>query len=69
MRIDAMAPTRQVLIGSDGVQEETTYLGVPCLAARPDAERPVTITHGTNRLAASRAVRSRPRGGDGSGVL
>jgi UDP-N-acetylglucosamine 2-epimerase (non-hydrolysing) len=35
------------------VQEETTYLGVPCLTARPNTERPVTITHGTNSLVAS----------------
>jgi UDP-N-acetylglucosamine 2-epimerase (non-hydrolysing) len=32
------------------VQEETTVLGVPCLTLRTSTERPVTITHGTNRL-------------------
>ncbi|HEX2762970.1 MAG TPA: UDP-N-acetylglucosamine 2-epimerase (non-hydrolyzing) [Allosphingosinicella sp.] len=35
---------------SGGVQEETTYLGIPCLTLRETTERPVTITEGTNRL-------------------
>lgn len=39
-----------VVTDSGGVQEETTMLGVPCLTVRPNTERPVTITHGTNRL-------------------
>jgi UDP-N-acetylglucosamine 2-epimerase (non-hydrolysing) len=41
-----------VITDSGGVQEETTVLDVPCLTARPNTERPVTITHGTNRLVA-----------------
>ena len=42
-----------VLTDSGGIQEETTYLGVPCLTARANTERPVTITRGTNQLVAS----------------
>jgi UDP-N-acetylglucosamine 2-epimerase (non-hydrolysing) len=47
------ASARVVLTDSGGVQEETTYLGVPCLTARPNTERPVTILEGTNRLVES----------------
>jgi UDP-N-acetylglucosamine 2-epimerase (non-hydrolysing) len=39
-----------VLTDSGGIQEETTILGVPCLTLRENTERPVTISHGTNRL-------------------
>ncbi|MCE7897429.1 MAG: UDP-N-acetylglucosamine 2-epimerase (non-hydrolyzing) [Gammaproteobacteria bacterium PRO8] len=35
---------------SGGVQEETTYLDIPCLTVRPNTERPITITEGTNEL-------------------
>ena len=39
-----------VITDSGGVQEETTYLGVPCLTMRENTERPVTVTVGTNAL-------------------
>ncbi|MGP8034216.1 MAG: non-hydrolyzing UDP-N-acetylglucosamine 2-epimerase [Steroidobacteraceae bacterium] len=35
---------------SGGVQEETTYLGIPCVTLRENTERPITISEGTNRL-------------------
>lgn len=35
---------------SGGVQEETTYLGIPCVTLRENTERPITVTEGTNRL-------------------
>jgi len=39
-----------ILTDSGGIQEETTYFGIPCLTVRPNTERPVTITEGTNEL-------------------
>jgi UDP-N-acetylglucosamine 2-epimerase (non-hydrolysing) len=39
-----------VVTDSGGLQEETTFLGTPCLTLRPNTERPITITQGTNRL-------------------
>ena len=41
---------RLVITDSGGLQEESTYLGVPCLTVRPNTERPITISCGTNRL-------------------
>jgi UDP-N-acetylglucosamine 2-epimerase (non-hydrolysing) len=45
-----------VVTDSGGIQEETTILGVPCLTVRPNTERPITISHGTNRLVEPEAV-------------
>lgn len=39
-----------VITDSGGIQEETTYMGVPCLTVRENTERPITITVGTNTL-------------------
>ena len=41
---------RIILSDSGGLQEESTALGIPCLTLRENTERPVTISHGTNRL-------------------
>ncbi|MFH1028095.1 MAG: UDP-N-acetylglucosamine 2-epimerase (non-hydrolyzing) [Pseudomonadota bacterium] len=41
---------RLVITDSGGIQEETTFLGVPCLTIRENTERPVTVTMGTNTL-------------------
>ena len=45
-----IASARLVLTDSGGIQEETTVLGVPCLTLRDNTERPITVTHGTNRV-------------------
>jgi UDP-N-acetylglucosamine 2-epimerase (non-hydrolysing) len=42
---------KMILTDSGGIQEETTYLQIPCLTLRPNTERPITITEGTNELA------------------
>ncbi|HEY8351159.1 MAG TPA: UDP-N-acetylglucosamine 2-epimerase, partial [Sphingomonadales bacterium] len=46
-----------VITDSGGVQEETTYLGIPCLTLRENTERPVTVTEGTNRLVTPQNLR------------
>lgn len=45
-----------VVTDSGGVQEETSYLGIPCLTARDSTERPVTVELGTNRLISVDAI-------------
>ncbi len=48
--LSLLADAGAVLTDSGGIQEETTYLGVPCFTLRDNTERPVTITAGTNTL-------------------
>jgi UDP-N-acetylglucosamine 2-epimerase (non-hydrolysing) len=64
--------SRLVLTDSGGLQEETTYLGLPCVTLRENTERPITLTQGTNVLvgtdqakieAAARAALNRRRAG------
>jgi UDP-N-acetylglucosamine 2-epimerase (non-hydrolysing) len=48
--LDLVENAFAVVTDSGGLQEETTALGIPCLTIRPNTERPITITEGTNRL-------------------
>jgi UDP-N-acetylglucosamine 2-epimerase (non-hydrolysing) len=47
---------RFALTDSGGIQEETSYLGIPCLTLRPNTERPITITDGTNKLCTAESL-------------
>jgi UDP-N-acetylglucosamine 2-epimerase (non-hydrolysing) len=49
-----VADAALVITDSGGLQEETTWLGVPCVTVRPTTERPITCSAGTNRLTAPR---------------
>lgn len=48
-----------VITDSGGLQEETTYLGIPCLTLRENTERPITISQGTNALIQPRELNAR----------
>lgn len=50
--IQLMTHSKAILTDSGGIQEETTYLGIPCLTFRDSTERPITVTMGTNQLLA-----------------
>lgn len=50
--IQLMTHAKAILTDSGGIQEETTYLGIPCLTFRDSTERPITVTMGTNQLLA-----------------
>jgi UDP-N-acetylglucosamine 2-epimerase (non-hydrolysing) len=76
--LDLVEHAFAVVTDSGGLQEETTAIGIPCLTVRPNTERPITITEGTNRLVPNPAdiveelrslhrpaVAPRPEGWDG----
>ena len=48
--MNVMTGTKLVITDSGGLQEETTYLGIPCLTLRDNTERPITVSMGTNKL-------------------
>ena len=48
--ISVLALSRAAITDSGGIQEETTFLGVPCLTIRENTERPITVALGTNQL-------------------
>lgn len=48
--LSLMADAAVVLTDSGGIQEETTYLNIPCVTLRSTTERPITLTLGTNQL-------------------
>jgi UDP-N-acetylglucosamine 2-epimerase (non-hydrolysing) len=48
--MNVVTGSRMVITDSGGLQEETTYLDIPCLTLRENTERPITVTQGTNKL-------------------
>ncbi len=48
-----------IVTDSGGLQEESTVLGIPCLTARPNTERPITVTQGTSTLVSNDAAQLR----------
>lgn len=54
--MNLVSSCKAAITDSGGVQEETTYLGIPCLTLRENTERPVTVTEGSNRLVKPEAL-------------
>lgn len=55
-----LGEARVVLTDSGGLQEESTFLGIPCLTLRDTTERPATVTEGTNRIVGAHPSRLVP---------
>jgi len=60
---------RFAVTDSGGLQEETTYLGIPCFTLRPNTERPITVELGTNRLVTAATLADAVREGLVAGAV
>ena len=56
--MNVVTGARLVITDSGGLQEETTYLKIPCLTLRENTERPITVSIGTNRLVNAESLAS-----------
>jgi UDP-N-acetylglucosamine 2-epimerase (non-hydrolysing) len=66
--MNLVSSSAAVITDSGGVQEETTYLGIPCFTLRENTERPITVTQGSNQLVKPEDLVARVRAGlNGSG--
>ena len=53
--LSLVASAELVITDSGGLQEETSFLGIPCVTVRPSTERPITCTQGTNQIVSQAA--------------
>ena len=56
--MNLVSSARVAITDSGGIQEETTYLGIPCLTLRDTTERPITVSEGSNRLIKPDAIQA-----------
>lgn len=54
--VKLLCNSKAVITDSGGIQEETTFMGIPCFTVRNNTERPVTITQGTNQLVSANNI-------------
>ena len=59
--MNLVSTARAIITDSGGVQEESTYLGIPCLTLRENTERPITVTEGSNRLVRTEDLQAQVR--------